>query len=71
MSGNHVKDLNYQITMLKKNGEPTELMMNQWIDGTQMSMLVAHPHNTIKCVFNETINRRECWFLRSNMKTMK
>ena len=55
MSGNNVEDLNYQTTMLKKNGEPAELMRNQWIDGTQLSMLVAHPHKTIKYVFDKTI----------------
>ena len=54
-SGNHVEDLNYQITMLKKNAELEELITNQWINGTQMLMLVAHPHETIKYVFDKPI----------------
>ena len=71
MSGNHVEDLDYQIKMLKNNGEPAELMTNQWINGTQMSMLVAHPHATIKYVSDETLKSRERWFLRSDTNITK
>ncbi len=34
-------------------------------------MLVAHQQRTIKYVFDETVNWRECWISRREMKTIK
>ena len=69
--GESVEDLNYRITMLDKSANSHVAVSNQWINGTQMSILIAHQHKVVKYVFDETVKNQMGWLSRNEAMNIR